>query len=166
MNTIRLLELIVVALEEELLRAEKARSQAQDDANAHIGAMQSRYDTFKEEAQYLAAGQGRRRQELEGVLLRSKRLLEQRRQIAHPRVSKTVVPGAAVQLSDDNDQKRWVVFVPGAGGRTVEHDGIQYAVVSTNSPLGRSLMGKTIGDFGGFEVRGEEIEYEVIIVVG
>ena len=32
-------------------------SNAQAEANYHIGAMQSRYDTFKEEAQYLVAAQ-------------------------------------------------------------------------------------------------------------
>ena len=47
-----------------LLVAEKSISEAQKEANYHIGAMQSRYDTCKEEAQYLVDAQKIRCNEL------------------------------------------------------------------------------------------------------
>ena len=41
----------------------------QEEANSHQGAMESRYDTFKEEAQYMVSGQQRRVNELTEYLV-------------------------------------------------------------------------------------------------
>ena len=51
-------------VEAELERAIDEQKEAQSEANSHVGAMESRYDTFKEEAQYLAAAHGKRIQDL------------------------------------------------------------------------------------------------------
>ena len=51
------LKKVKAILVDMLNQAKSAIVDAQTEANYHIGAMQSRYDTFKEEAQYLVAAQ-------------------------------------------------------------------------------------------------------------
>ena len=52
---------LIRRIEEMALRAECAWSDAQSRANEHGGKVESRFDTFREEAQDLAYGQGLRR---------------------------------------------------------------------------------------------------------
>jgi len=47
---------VLEKLKTDLMRTIKQRDEAQQEANSHVGAMESRYDTFKEEAQYLVSG--------------------------------------------------------------------------------------------------------------
>lgn len=52
----QLLEQVQSKLQTKILELKKAMDDAQQEANAHIGAMASRYDTFKQEAQALRDG--------------------------------------------------------------------------------------------------------------
>ncbi len=52
----RLLAICKEKLNEQIARNKKAMDEAQKEANSHIGAMDSRYDTFKQEAQALRDG--------------------------------------------------------------------------------------------------------------
>ena len=40
---------VLEKLKTDLMRTIKQRDEAQQEANSHVGAMESRYDTFKEE---------------------------------------------------------------------------------------------------------------------
>ena len=53
----QLLEDLQAELRRMLVVARVNAHEAQQEANYHIGAMESRYDTFKEEAQYLTEAQ-------------------------------------------------------------------------------------------------------------
>ncbi len=63
---------LLTMLQQELRRmcelAIAGAHEAQQEANYHIGAMESRYDTFKEEAQYLTEAQKLRLLTLQGQL--------------------------------------------------------------------------------------------------
>ncbi|MBM3298944.1 MAG: hypothetical protein FJY85_03215 [Deltaproteobacteria bacterium] len=60
----KVLDKLIDMIEEMAVRAEASRCDAQARANEHAGKLESRFDTFREEAQYLAYGQGLRREEL------------------------------------------------------------------------------------------------------
>lgn len=53
-DKLHLIEELAQKISDSMQRAEEKRQEAQDESNRHIGRMESRYDTFKEEAQYLA----------------------------------------------------------------------------------------------------------------
>ena len=52
----QLVDLVIERLKRKLDLLNRGKNQAQADANEHVGAMESRYDTFKEEAQTLVNG--------------------------------------------------------------------------------------------------------------
>lgn len=88
-----LLSLAIADIEEQIAAAERGRKDAIEESKAHKGAMASRYDTFKEEAQYLAGGFAARIQELSSQLAALKSL--QMRLAANSKVS----GGAIVEVS-------------------------------------------------------------------
>ncbi len=57
----QLVEFIIKDLDNKIHSYEDEMKKAQKEANSHIGAMESRYDTFKEEAQMLTDGFARQR---------------------------------------------------------------------------------------------------------
>lgn len=163
MYTNILIEKLIELLINESQRAEEARARSQADANAHGGAMQSRYDTFKEESQYLASGQQLRNLTIMADVHRLKKLLLDRR---HERSipSREAKPGSTIQVSREGTV-RWFILLPGGGGRTVHHEGIDYEVINLNSPLGRELHGKSSGDIIDLHNSRHPVTYEVLNVI-
>ena len=70
------LELLVKKYRQFVVNAEKERAGAQFEANSHVGAMELRYDTFKEEAQYLAQAHLKRVYELESGVQKIEELIK------------------------------------------------------------------------------------------
>jgi len=108
-----------------------------EESKAHKGAMASRYDTFKEEAQYLAGGFNARIQELSPLLAMLKSL---RTQI--PSLNKAS-GGTIVEVEDSDNNTRVKYFLlPAGGGNTYEVAGETYTVLSLSAPLARAFVGK------------------------
>lgn len=136
-----LLDLAIADIEEQIEAAERGRKDAIEESKAHKGAMASRYDTFKEEAQYLAGGFAARIQELSSQLAA---LNSMRMQItAHSKV----YGGAIVEVEDaDTNTKTKYFLLPAGGGEMYEVNGEQYTILTIQAPLARVLFGKTDGD--------------------
>ncbi len=136
--------------QERLARAEEGRSSAQSDANAHKGAMQSRYDTFKEEAQNLAAGQARRVAELRQNLALLRDYLESapnlRRELECVKVGALVT--VALEDGDSAGSPIWRHYFVSPVGDSEPVDSARGPVlfVSRAAPLGAALAGKAAGD--------------------
>ena len=58
--------------------------------------------------------------------------------------------------------RRSLFLGPAAGGLKVEFNGCEVVVITPESPLGRDLPGKEIGDVIEITVDGSSIEYELI----
>jgi transcription elongation GreA/GreB family factor len=116
--------------------------QAQNEANQHKGAMQSRYDTFKEEAQYLKGGYEK---PLEGTLVDLSLL----NSIPFDKMD-IVQFGSILKTSEKSNQKqleekRYFIFAS-ISNEPISVDNYQFICISPNSPLGQALIGFEIGE--------------------
>lgn len=130
----------------EIERTELARQASLKDAQEAEGAMISRYDTFLEEAQYLAGGQNKRLLEAQGVVSLLDSLL--RRDVG---TTVQAVVGSVVSIEeiDTGEIRNFLIVFDGAGGETFSYpskDGETISVVSPSSPIGKALFGKKKGD--------------------
>jgi len=121
------------------------------------GAMQSRYDSGKEENGYLA----------DALNLRSvgmKRGINGMRFTELPENPVNVGVGCLVRVEDDFGQDDYLVL-PYAGGETIETNHGDVTVVTPEAPLGKSLMGLEKGGLGSYEVGGKTIDFKVIDLI-
>lgn len=136
--------------EEELRIFSKA---AQERANEAEGAMKSRYDTFKEEGQYLASGLIAKHEDVKRSLSIIKSILD----LSELRESSIVEFCSIVKVElEDGEQREFFVF-PILGGEKVEGK----TVVSPSSPIGKAILGKKKGDTFTFVVEKNLTEGEV-----
>lgn len=134
-----LLAAIVAALETELEAASREARATAAAATDPDSKAENKYDTRALEASYLARGQAQRVTELTDAVAAYRALAAN-----PPAVSGTVVVGASVIL--DTPAGRADYFLgPAAGGTEVKHAGRDIILITTASPLGRQLLGKSVG---------------------
>ncbi|RMH63912.1 MAG: hypothetical protein D6685_07165 [Bacteroidetes bacterium] len=139
-----------LSLKQGLIRACRARlearaqlmrhnmDEAQEEANAHIGAMASRYDTFKEEAQMRRDGYA---VELDKTL----RLIQALYTVPQ-RAQDTVGFGALVQLQPANGSGSLHLFVFASfSDEPLQVEDVAFRPISLTSPLGNVLDGRPAG---------------------
>jgi hypothetical protein len=139
MNKETLRQLIVAELDEARLNQERAATLARDEATHEESRPESKYDTHSQEAAYLAEGQARLAAELAAARTALAAL-------PLPDFDATVpiALGALVELEQPRGSA-WYFLGPAAGGTSVFVDGREILVVTPHSPLGRQLMGATLG---------------------
>jgi len=158
MNKSELFLQIENEIKRQIASAERARQDSQGEANKHKGRMQSRYDTFKEEAQQMAAAHELRRIKLE------KELQTLRRFVAVLDVSKNggaVKIGSLVLFETLDGQKNWHVLLSPVGGgiELFSTIGEKITVITSSAPLGQAILGK----FGGEKIL--EYGYAILEVI-
>lgn len=129
----QLLKKCIELLEKEIMETKKAMDEAQEEANSHKGAMESRYDTFKEEAQYKAGAYGKK-------LLQLKQQLNQILLIK-PNIHTTAQLGSVVEV---DDVKYFMVGY--LGPEPIKIDNESFLPISISSPAGKSFLNKKAGD--------------------
>lgn len=130
----------------EIERTDQTRMISVKDAQEAEGAMISRYDTFLEEAQYLAGGQNKRLLEAKLVLLQLESFSQ-----GGGDTSQRVSIGSLVTIEniDTTETKRFVFVFDGAGGSiypSPDDENEKIAAISPSSPIGKALFKKTIGE--------------------
>jgi transcription elongation GreA/GreB family factor len=101
---------------------------------------ENKYDMHSQEAAYLAEGQARLAAEIAANLALYETL-------ALPAVRSDSIVALGIAVAIERGTKRtWYFIGPRAGGTEIEVDGTPILVVTPQSPLGRELMGKQIGD--------------------
>lgn len=145
MNKRVLIEQIIQQLEHDLDIAKQAAQRAHDSATHEESIAENKYDTLGLEASYLAEGQSRRVEALQQDILLYRRLLER----LDDQISESVSVGCLVFLQDDSDEKIHRYFLgPSAGGLVIEsnHEDKSITVITTDSPLGKAMQGKSVDD--------------------
>ena len=136
-----ILDRIIEEVETQIKNAERGRLDAIEESKAHKGAMASRYDTFKEEAQYLAGGFAARLVELGKTLGALKSVRD---------YSPTITKGsgyAIVEVENLDDVSRVKYFLlPAGGGNTYEVGGEEITILNVGAPLARAFIGSVAGD--------------------
>ncbi len=131
---------ILRELQAELLRQTKAAELARDEAISEESQPENKWDTHSQEAAYLAEGQAR-------LVLEVGQSIEHFQNLALPDFGPgdQAALGAVVGLQATKGIS-WYFLGPRAGGIEVKSGTRKVLVVTPQSPLGRQLIGKRVGD--------------------
>lgn len=131
---------------------------ASDEATHEESRPENKYDTRGLEASYLAGAQSARAAELEAMLEHLGRVVCR----AFSNLDK-IAPMAVVEV--EHDEKVSLFFVVHAGaGLILKYDERTVVTVSIQSPMGRALLGKGVGDLISITTSVGTKDYEVISV--
>ena len=156
MTTAEILQRIVAQLTHDLDVLFTAAKSAHAAAIHEENQPDNKYDTLALEASYVAQGQANRAQEL-------RRSLDIYKQLKLPETGNdTVRLGSLVTLDDENGDSRHVFIGPAEGGMKISIDNNEIVVITPVSPLGRELIGRTIGDIVEIETGTSRTEYEIV----
>lgn len=157
MNKVLLIQTIIDQLntdQQSLLEAaRKANFAATDPENSP----DNKYETLALESSYIAQGQANRALEIrQGIDLY--RQLSVRSFSATDKVYLT----ALVVLESADGCRKSLFLGPSAGGMKILFDQQEVVVITPDSPLGRDLLGKEVGDSISILVAGLTTEYELV----
>ncbi|AMV72319.1 GreA/GreB family elongation factor [Desulfuromonas carbonis] len=136
-----LLEMIVTSLSVDLTTLTEAARAAHAAATHEECQPDNKYDTTGLEASYIAQGQANRAAEVRRALERY-RALELRSFDAGSPVRLT----ALVTLEAEDGSRRQVFLGPDAGGLKLAGPTGEIIIVTIESPLGRALLGRVVGE--------------------
>jgi transcription elongation GreA/GreB family factor len=139
-NKTALREAILQQLRAELALQVGAAQLARDEAISEESRPESKYDTHSQEAAYLAEGQAKLAGEIEESIAHYASLTLP---VLGP--GDVIALGAVVELSN-RGRSTWYFLGPRAGGLELAADGRSLLVLTPQSPLGRQLLGKRVGD--------------------
>ena len=132
---------ILQQLNDELARQTKAAELARDEAISEESRPENKWDTHSQEAAYLAEGQAKLAAEI-GASIEVYTTLP----LPDFQADDTIAIGAAVELESAGGSRAWYFLGPRAGGLEVIADGHHLLVLTPQSPLGRQLIGRRVGD--------------------
>ncbi|HEY6724523.1 MAG TPA: GreA/GreB family elongation factor [Polyangiaceae bacterium] len=127
-------------LEAQLELAQAAQHHAQAGATHEESKPENDKDTRAVEASYLARGQARRVVDLEEAVVKVNALV--------PRAFSAELPvalGAVVKLEHDAGSL-WYLLAPAGGGLSISTGSLVLTVVTPQSPVGKALLGRRVGD--------------------
>lgn len=141
MDKAALLEKIITRLTNDLALLTKAARTAHAAATHEECLPDNKYDTTGLEASYIAQGQANRAQEIRQALEHYQKLT------LRPFDDTTPIRlTALVTIEDDDGGYRQVFLGPDAGGLKLTVGDAEVVVITPESPLGRTLLGKVCGD--------------------
>jgi transcription elongation GreA/GreB family factor len=158
MTKAALIEKLLNALRVERDTADRLARDTADAANHPEARPENDKDTRKLELSYLARGQAARARELETTIAT---LLSQPPREFRP--DEAIALGALVTFESADKSER-VLICSGGGGTTVEDEHGTVRVVTPEAPLGRALLGKTVGDEIELAVAGRKREIVIVSV--
>ena len=135
-----LMRQVIAHLMREFETLERAANEAHEGATNSEVKQENKYDTRGLEASYLAAGQSRRALEVRGHIEKLKEIP------LDPLGPNSVAVAGALVLIEGGQTSTRYFLLPFVGGIVLSTPSGDVKVVSTASPLGQSLMGKSVGE--------------------
>ncbi|MFT4825072.1 MAG: transcription elongation GreA/GreB family factor [Halioglobus sp.] len=154
-----LVSAIVEKLQFELSTAVAASEQARDSATHSENIAANRYDTLALEAAYLAHGQSLRIAELKQSIA-----LYQHFQRPAFNSRATIALGALVCIENNQEQKRYLLIGPAAGGLSIDSEHGPVQVITPSAPLGQALMGKRVDDEVGWQFNQRKESFSIVAI--
>jgi transcription elongation GreA/GreB family factor len=151
-----LIEKIREGLRAELAVAERLARDTADAANHPEARPENDKDTRKVELSYLAAGQAARARELEAAISMVGSI-----DVGAHRPEEPLRLGSLATL-DSGDKTQRVFLSPVAGGMKIRDEDGEISVVTSEAPLGRELMGKSVGESFELKVAGRSRDVEIV----
>ena len=140
MNKSALRDAIIAQLRAEFALQTNAALLARDEAISEESRAENKYDTHSQEAAYLAEGQARQAAEVEASLAHYAAL-----PLPDFSASDAIAVGAIVEVAGAG-KSTWYFIGPRSGGMEIKIKGRNILVVTPQSPLGRQLVGRRVGD--------------------
>jgi len=150
---------LIVALESNSKVAITAAKQAHDTATNKESVAENKYDTFGLEASYLAQGQAKRVSECNADLNAYRTL-----PIVELDIYSAIEVGALIRLEDNSGSELYLFLGPSAGGLTLNIGEDEITVITPSSPLGKLLIGCSVGDEVKINIAGKEKIYNIIFI--
>jgi transcription elongation GreA/GreB family factor len=148
---------VLERLAEDLLQTEQAAQVAHETATHEENIAENKYDTLGLEAAYLATGQARRAEAIRQAMAHWRQF--------RPRpydATQGIQLGALVCLVDANGQQQQLFLGPAGGSMTLVCGAQPVQVISSESPLGRAMLGKCEGDEVSIQVGPTRQQFEVL----
>ncbi|MBU6374914.1 MAG: hypothetical protein KGQ59_02855 [Bdellovibrionales bacterium] len=136
----KIIESVVANLRLDLSTIERSAKAAHEAATHEEGKAEDPYDTRGIEASYLAGAQARRAAELQELIQRYEHL-ELRRFSPEDSIAVT----ALIEIESSGKTSHYFL-VPTQGGGTVRIDDKTIHILSSSSPLGSELVGRTFSN--------------------
>jgi transcription elongation GreA/GreB family factor len=159
MDKFLLRQQVLDQLAEDLLQVEQAARAAHETATHEENVAENKYDTLGLEAAYLATGQARRAQAIREAIASWRQF--------RPRpydASKGIQLGAVVCLVDSEDKQQQLFLGPDGGSMKLVSGTQLVQVISSETPLGRAMLGKGEGDEVSILVAQVRQQFEVLRV--
>jgi len=161
MNKTQILQLIIEQLNHDISVQFNAAKTAHEASTHEENIPDNKYETLALEASYLAQGQANRAQEI-------KRALTAYKQLKLQNFDKNSAIGltALVTLASDKASTRTVFIGPREGGMKISPNlsETEIIVITPASPLGRDLIGKSVGDPVSIGIGKGRKEFEITAV--
>lgn len=151
---------ILHQLRVECDNATRSATAAHEAATNEESKAENKYDTRGLEASYLAEGQSRRVLELEQAIA-----LYEKLEIVEFTEQTPIRLTALVTLEDHQSQSKCLFIGPVSGGLKVAIDELECMVVTPQSPLGSSLLGKRVDDEVSINTAGRSVHYDIVKVI-
>lgn len=152
---------MVDGLRRTLEQTKKVEKDYQSTANDHKGAMGSRYDTFKQEAQFMVTACQRRIHDASESLAFAEMLLAQ---ISSHESDKRISTGSIVTLATQSGEVEMYVLADSGGGMELMYEGKEVMVITPYSPMGKQLVGHEAGEKVRVQIGNRETNYQVVEV--
>lgn len=132
---------------------------AKDAATSEESKAENKYDTRGLEASYLAGAQAKRAEEFKGVLQKLNQL-----QPRNFELTDKIHLTALVEVLINDETQKFFFILPGAGGTKLKLNSVDYHVITTDSVVGKALVGKGVGDAFEIKLNDKLFEYEIIAI--
>lgn len=154
-----IIDRVIDKIEIQIKTAERGRLDAVEESKAHKGAMESRYDTFKEEAQYLAGGYNARLLELGKILVALRSISDS---------PPTIINGCVYAIIEAKNLDDGLIIkyflLPAGGGDIYEADGEKVTVLNLGTPMARAFIGANAGDEVEVKIQGVAKRFSIVSI--
>lgn len=158
MNKTKLLQAVITKLSTDLAVLMTAAKSSHDAATHAENIPDNKYDTLALEASYVAQGQANRARQIRSSieLYRQLNLLDQ--------IDDTIQLGSLITLEAATGARKSLFIGVAEGGLRIMHDAEEIVVITVSSPIGRELLGRSIGDSVAIGAGTARLLYEIIEV--
>jgi len=158
LNKKKLISYLAEKIAQELTAITEAAKNTYDVATHEDNKPENKYDTRGLEASYLAGAQAKRVVDMKEVLAIFENL-----PIKNFTENDKITATALVEVLL-NDKTSFVLLMPKGGGQTVVFEDQSVQVITPESPLGKSLIGRLVGDVVVLEAGQKKREYEIVSI--
>lgn len=155
MNKFKILQLVIAQLSHDLVVFSTAAKTAHEAATHEQNKPDNKYDTLALEASYVAQGQANRAQEI-------KQSIEIYKSLNLTVDSEAIRVTSLVTIEADDGSSKTVFIGPVEGGMKITDDQIEIIFITPASPLGKALVGRSLGDYIEINAGTSRMEYEIV----